>query len=228
VLTSFGDRPRAVVIGAGGGIGRAFVEILGSSTSVTGLTRAELDLDDPSSITAAAAGIDVPLDLIIVATGMLHDSAGGPEKSLRDLDPTRLARAFTVNAIGPALVAQAFLPKLRTDRKTVFVALSARVGSITDNRLGGWYGYRASKSALNQFIRTIAIEHARRAPLSVVASLHPGTVDTRLSAPFQRGVAPAKLFTAAFSAGAMLEVIDRLTPAQSGGFFAWDGSEIPF
>lgn len=228
MLTSFGDRPRAVVIGAGGGIGRAFVEILGSSTSVTGLTRAELDLDDPSSITAAAAGIDVPLDLIIVATGMLHDSAGGPEKSLRDLDPTRLARAFTVNAIGPALVAQAFLPKLRTDRKTVFVALSARVGSITDNRLGGWYGYRASKSALNQFIRTIAIEHARRAPLSVVASLHPGTVDTRLSAPFQRGVAPAKLFTAAFSAGAMLEVIDRLTPAQSGGFFAWDGSEIPF
>lgn len=228
MLTSFGDRPRAVVIGAGGGIGRAFVEILGSSTSVTALTRAELDLDDPSSITAAAAGIDVPLDLIIVATGMLHDSAGGPEKSLRDLDPTRLARAFTVNAIGPALVAQAFLPKLRTDRKTVFVALSARVGSITDNRLGGWYGYRASKSALNQFIRTIAIEHARRAPLSVVASLHPGTVDTRLSAPFQRGVAPAKLFTAAFSAGAMLEVIDRLTPAQSGGFFAWDGSEIPF
>ena len=228
MLTSFGDRPRAVIIGAGGGIGRAFVEILGSSTSVTGLTRAELDLDDPSSITAAAAGIDVPLDLIIVATGMLHDSAGGPEKSLRDLDPTRLARAFTVNAIGPALVAQAFLPKLRTDRKTVFVALSARVGSITDNRLGGWYGYRASKSALNQFIRTIAIEHARRVPLSVVASLHPGTVDTRLSAPFQRGVAPAKLFTAAFSAGAMLEVIDRLTPAQSGGFFAWDGSEIPF
>ena len=228
MLTSFGDRPRAVVIGAGGGIGRAFVEILGSSTSVTALTRAELDLDDPSSITAAAAGIDVPLDLIIVATGMLHNSAGGPEKSLRDLDPTRLARAFTVNAIGPALVAQAFLPKLRTDRKTVFVALSARVGSITDNRLGGWYGYRASKSALNQFIRTIAIEHARRAPLSVVASLHPGTVDTRLSAPFQRGVAPAKLFTAAFSAGAMLEVIDRLTPAQSGGFFAWDGSEIPF
>ncbi len=228
MLASFDTGLRAVVVGAQGGIGAALVDLLSSRGEVFGLTRADLDLTDPQSITAAARGIDAPVDLVIVATGLLHDAAGGPEKSLRDLDANRLARAFAVNATGPALVAQALLPKLRTDRKTAFIALSARVGSIADNRLGGWYGYRASKAALNQLLRTAAIEHARRAPLSVVAALHPGTVDTRLSAPFQRGVAPAKLFTPSFSAGAMLGVIDRLTPANSGGFFAWDGSEIPF
>ena len=228
VLPSFAPGLRAVVIGAGGGIGAAFVDLLRPRGDVIALTRAGLDLTDPASIMAAAAAIDGPLDLVIVATGVLHDAVAGPEKSLRDLDAGRLARSFAVNAIGPALVAQAFLPRLRTDRKTAFVALSARVGSIADNRLGGWHGYRASKAALNQLIRTVAIEHARRAPLSVVASLHPGTVDTRLSAPFQRGVAPAKLFTPAFSATAMLGVIDRLTPADSGGLFAWDGAAIPF
>jgi NAD(P)-dependent dehydrogenase (short-subunit alcohol dehydrogenase family) len=204
------------------------VDLLRPRATVVALARPDLDLTDPTSITAVAAAFDEPLDLVIVATGVLHDAAGGPEKSLRDLDAARLAHAFAVNAIGPALVAQAFLPKLRTDRKAAFVALSARVGSIGDNRLGGWYGYRASKAALNQLLRTAAIEHARRAPLSVVAALHPGTVDTRLSAPFQRGVAPDRLFTPAFSATALLAVIDRLTPADSGGFFAWDGSPIPF
>ncbi len=228
MLASFGTGLRAVVVGARGGIGAAMADLLSPRAEVISLTRADLDLTDPESITAAARGIDAPVDLVIVATGLLHDATGGPEKSLRDLDAGRLARAFAVNATGPALVAQALLPKLRTDRKTAFIALSARVGSIADNRLGGWYGYRASKAALNQLLRTAAIEHARRAPLSVVAALHPGTVDTRLSAPFQRGVAAGKLFTPSFSAGAMLGVIDRLTPADSGGFFAWDGSEIPF
>jgi len=219
------------VVGAGGGIGAAFADLFEASPRVVdynGYSRPYLDLTDPASITAAAAAIEGPLDVVIVATGLLHDAKGGPEKALRDLDAVRLAHSFAVNAIGPALVAQAFLPKLRTDRKTAFVALSARVGSIGDNRLGGWYGYRAAKAALNQLLRTAAIEHARRAPLSVVAALHPGTVDTRLSAPFQRGVAPAKLFTPAFSAAAMLDVIDGLTPTDSGGFFAWDGSAIPF
>jgi NAD(P)-dependent dehydrogenase (short-subunit alcohol dehydrogenase family) len=228
VLASFGPDFRAVVIGASGGIGGAFVDLLRDRGDVIALTRAELDLTDPASITAAAARIGGPIDLVIVATGMLHEAGGGPEKSLRDLDAARLARGFAVNAIGPALVAAAFLPRLRTDRKTAFAALSARVGSIADNRLGGWYGYRASKAALNQLLRTAAIEHARRAPLSVVASLHPGTVDTRLSAPFQRGVPDTKLFTPAFSAAAMLGVLDQLTPADSGGLFAWDGSAIPF
>lgn len=228
MLETFGPDLRAVVVGAGGGIGSAFVDLLRERGVVIPLARADLDLTDQASITAAAALIDGPLDLVIVATGTLHDTAGGPEKALRDLDAARLAYAFAVNAIGPALVAAAFLPLLRTNRKTAFVALSARVGSIADNRLGGWYGYRASKAALNQLMRTAAIEHARRAPLSIVAAVHPGTVDTPLSAPFQRGVAPAKLFTPAFSAAAMIDAVDRLTPADSGGFFAWDGSTIPF
>ena len=228
MLASFAPDLRAVVVGAGGGIGAALVERLALRGEVIALTRADLELTDPASIAAAAARIAGPLDLVVVATGMLHDTAGGPEKTLRDLDAARLAHAFAVNATGPALVAAAFLPKLRTDRKTAFVALSARVGSIGDNRLGGWYGYRASKAALNQLLRTAAIEHARRAPLSIVAALHPGTVDTRLSAPFQRGVAADRLFTPAFAAAALLDVIDRLTPAQSGGLFAWDGQPIPF
>ena len=228
MLTTFAPDLRAIVIGSGGGIGAAFVDLLAPRGNVTALARADLDLTNPTSIATAAARIDGPLDLVIVATGMLHDASAGPEKSLRDLDAARLMRAFAVNAIGPALVAQAFLPKLRTDRKTAFVALSARVGSIGDNRLGGWYGYRASKAALNQLLRTAAIEHARRAPLSVVAALHPGTVDTRLSAPFQRGVAADKLFTPAYAAAALLAVIDGLTPTESGGFFAWDGAAIPF
>nr|WP_295659763.1 SDR family NAD(P)-dependent oxidoreductase [Polymorphobacter sp.] len=228
LLTTFAPDLRIVVIGASGGIGSAFVDLLRPRGKVIPLARADLDLTDPASITAAAARIGGPLDLVIVATGLLHDAAGGPEKSLRDLDTTRLARSFAVNATGPALVAAAFLPLLRTDRKTAFAALSARVGSIADNRLGGWYGYRASKAALNQLLRTAAIEHARRAPLSVVASLHPGTVDTGLSAPFQRGVAQGKLFTPAFSARAMLDVLDGLTPTDSGGLYAWDGATIPF
>ena len=227
-LTTFAPDLRAVVIGASGGIGAAFVDLLRDRGEVVALNRADLDLTDPASITVAAERIGGPLDLLVVATGMLHDASGGPEKSLRDLDPARLARSFAINAIGPALVAKAFLPLLRTDRKTAFAALSARVGSIGDNRLGGWYGYRASKSALNQLLRTAAIEHARRSPLGIVASLHPGTVATNLSAPFQRGVPTAKLFTPAFSANAMLGVLDRLTPADSGGLFAWDGQAIPF
>ncbi len=228
MLASFGSDLRAVVVGAGGGIGAALAAALAGRGEIAALNRADLDLTDPVSIAAAAARVTGPIDLVIVATGRLHGEGGGPEKSLRDLDAARLAHSFAVNAIGPALVAQAFLPKLRTDRKTAFAALSARVGSIGDNRLGGWHGYRASKAALNQLLRTIAIEHARRAPLSVVASLHPGTVATRLSAPFQRGVAPDKLFTPEFAAAALLGVVDRLTPADSGGFFAWDGQAIPF
>ena len=157
LLTSFAPDLRAVVVGAGGGVGGALIDLLAPRGDVIALARSDLDLADPASIAAAAARIDAPLDLVIVATGMLHDASAGPEKSLRDLDSARLMRSLAVNAIGPALVAQAFLPKLRTDRKTAFVALSARVGSIGDNRLGGWYGYRASKAALNQFLRTAAI-----------------------------------------------------------------------
>ena len=223
MLASFGDDLHAVIVGAAGGIGAALIAALGARGSVTGLARTDLDLGDPASIAAAAERIDTPLDLVIVATGRLGRT---PERRLADLDGAALAEQFRINAIGPAMVAQAFLPKLRRDRKTVLAALSARVGSTADNRLGGWHGYRASKAALNSLVRTCAIEHARTHALGVCVTLHPGTVDTPLSRPFQRGV--ATLFTPPQAAAHLLDVIDRLTPSDSGGLFAWDGSRIAF
>ena len=210
---------RAAVIGASGGIGAAFVAALTAAGSeVIALSRADLDITDETSIAAAAARIGAPLDLVIVATGLLHGNGVAPEKAMRDLSAATLARYFAVNATGPALVAKHFLPLLARDRRAVFAALSARVGSISDNRLGGWYGYRASKAALNQLIRTLAIELARTRPEALCVALHPGTVDTGLSQPFQRGV--PDLFTPERSAAAMLAVLAGLTPADSGGCFA--------
>ena len=226
-LSSFAPGLHAVVIGAGGAIGGAFVDLLAADAQVahvTALDRTGLDLADPASIRRAAAGLPAPPDLVIVATGMLHAGPLRPEKSLAELSPDALAISFAVNTIGPALVAQAFLPLLPKGRKTLFAALSARVGSISDNRLGGWHAYRASKAALNQLIRTMAIEQTRRNPASLVVGLHPGTVDSRLSRPFQRGV--ATLFTPADSAAYLLAVIDRLTPADSGQLFDWRGDVI--
>lgn len=166
------------------------------------------------------------VDLVIVATGLLHDDAKGPEKALTDLDPTWLARTFAINAIGPAIVAKHFLPLLPADRRAVFAVLSARVGSIGDNKLGGWYGYRASKAALNMFVRTASIELARTRPRGIIVGLHPGTVDTQLSKPFQRNVAPGKLFTPATAAAHLLDVIDALKRPDSGNCLDWSGETI--
>ena len=143
------------------------------------------------------------------------------------LAQARLLRDYRINAVGPALVAKHFIPLLARDRRAVFTALSARVGSIGDNRLGGWHSYRASKAALNMLLRNLAVELGRTHPQAVVAGLHPGTVDTGLSAPFQKGVKPEKLFTADHSAERLLAVVDGLTPADSGGVFAWDAARIP-
>lgn len=214
---------RSVVVGASGGIGRALANALAQRGDVVRLSRPELDIRDEASVRAAAERVG-SADTVIVATGLLHDDAQGPEKSLAALDPTALARSFAVNTIGPALVAKHFLPRLPRDRRAVFAALSARVGSIGDNRLGGWYSYRASKAALNQLIRTAAIELRRTHRHAICVALHPGTVDTRLSQPFQRGV--PDLFTPERSAAALLGVLDGLTPEQSGRLFAWDGQEI--
>ena len=184
-------------------------------------------MDDSLADTVAALG--TPLDLVLVATGRLTRADGsGPEKALRQVSAAGLHELFADNAIVPALIASAVQQLLPRDRRAVFAVLSARVGSIGDNRLGGWHAYRASKAALNMLCRTIAIEWARSHPQAVVAALHPGTVDTGLSAPFQRGVAPDRLFTPDVSAAALLDVIDRLQPADSGGFFAWDGAPIPY
>lgn len=170
------------------------------------------------------------LHLVLNVAGLLHDAARGikPERRLEDLTPEALLASVTVNTLGPALAAKHFLKLLTHDQRAVFASLSARVGSIGDNRLGGWYSYRAAKAAQNQFTRTFAIEAARRAPQLIVAALHPGTVDTALSKPFSANVAEGKLFTTAQSAGYLLAVIDALKTEDSGGFRAWDGSVIPW
>ncbi|MBT8143324.1 MAG: SDR family NAD(P)-dependent oxidoreductase, partial [Gammaproteobacteria bacterium] len=149
-----------------------------------------------------------------------------PEKSMRELDADVMQEVFRLNTIGPAIIAKHCLPRMRRGHKSIFTALSARVGSIGDNRLGGWASYRASKAALNMLIRTLAIEQTRRAPASVVAGLHPGTVDTSLSAPFTGRVLPSRLFTPEKAAGQLLDFIEGLDATDTGGVFAWDGSRI--
>jgi NAD(P)-dependent dehydrogenase (short-subunit alcohol dehydrogenase family) len=239
------DGASIVVAGASGGLGAEFVRQLaadarvdcvwalhrGATPEFEGRVRTlEFDLgnEDSIRIAAEAVGRHGPIDAVIVATGLLHDNRVQPEKSLDRIDASNMLEAFRINAVGPILLAKHFLPLLRSERRSIFAALSARVGSIADNRLGGWASYRASKAALNMLLRTAAIEHKRRRPESIVIALHPGTVDTRLSAPFQRGVPDDKLFTPAFSVGRLLEVIDGLDANDSGGFFAWDGKPIEF
>jgi NAD(P)-dependent dehydrogenase (short-subunit alcohol dehydrogenase family) len=246
-LASLRDGYAAAVLGATGGLGAAFVAALAadprcarvhalarqSATPLNPDPRIEpltFDLLDESSIAGAAAMLAPrgPLDLVLVATGVLHDGSLQPEKSWRTLSAAALQRAFAVNAIGPALAARHLLPLLARDSKSVFAALSARVGSIADNRLGGWHAYRASKAALNMLVRTLAIELAQRNRAAICVALHPGTVDTRLSRPFQAGVPPERLMTPADSAARLLRVIDGLTPERSGTLVAWDGETIPF
>lgn len=228
----------AVVIGASGGIGSAFETVLideGAFQKVHGFARSRtgadhIDLLDEASIAAAAAEVakGPPPILVIVATGLLHTSEAGPEKALRELDPGWLANNYTVNAIGPALVAKHFMPLMPKGSRTVFAALSARVGSISDNHLGGWYAYRASKAALNMLMRTAAIEERRRNDRSIVVTLHPGTVDTVLSKPFQGNTQPGRLFSAERAALQLLDVIEGLKAADSGKLFDYEGNEIAF
>ena len=226
----------AVVIGASGGIGGALEAALideAAFDAVHGFARSRtgplhIDITDEASIAAAAAIVargPAP-SLIIVATGLLHADDLGPEKSLNDLDPAWLARNFAVNAIGPAIVAKHFLPLMPRTGKSVFAALSARVGSISDNKLGGWYGYRASKAALNMLVKTLAIEDKRRNDRGIVVALHPGTVDTALSRPFQSNVQPGRLFDAERAALQLLDVIEELRPPDSGKLFDFEGIEI--
>lgn len=245
LLPSFNSDMRVAVFGASGGIGAALVAHLANDKQVAHVhagargaahivsakvTPFQFDLTDESSIADAAArfAADGALDLVIVATGVLHDGSFQPEKSWRDISADAFARAFAVNATGPTLIAKHCLPLLARDRRAAFAALSARVGSIEDNTLGGWTAYRASKAALHQIVRTCAIELARKNKTALCVALHPGTVDTPLSTPFQRGVTPEKLFTPAYSAERLLSVIDGLSPADSGQAFAWDGARIPF
>ena len=240
------SRSSAVVIGANGGIGSAVVTALAKSKHfgpIYALSRTRgkslpvgvqwhhVDLENEGSIEGAAAAVKndgVPVALVFVATGILHkDNEFRPEKTWRAQNRDAFARSFLINTVGPALVAKHFLPLLDCRMQSVFAALSARVGSIADNRLGGWHAYRASKAALNMLIRNYAIELERRNPLAVCVGLHPGTVDTALSQPFQAQIPPEQLFTPAFAASRLLGVLDKLMPNDSGKVFAWDGKLIP-
>jgi NAD(P)-dependent dehydrogenase (short-subunit alcohol dehydrogenase family) len=237
----------AVVVGVGGGIGRALADQLSQDNAydrVVGLSRhppegwadgarqiwMPADILDEAALASAAAAIAAlgKPARIIVATGLLKGEGVAPEKSMSALSAGALTTLFAVNAVGPALVAKHFLPLTPRDRPSLFAALSARVGSIGDNHLGGWHGYRASKAALNMLIRTLALENQRRRLLGICVALHPGTVDTPLSAPFNAAVPASRLFSPERSAAALMAVMDGLGPAANGGFFAWDGSQIPW
>jgi NAD(P)-dependent dehydrogenase (short-subunit alcohol dehydrogenase family) len=229
-----GDAGTALVIGAQGGIGGALAAALeaeGRWRRVIGLSRRgdpPLDITEEASVEAVAARVaeEAPdLALVIVATGFLHDSRFGPEKGWKQLDAAHMAKAFAVNAIGPALLMKHLLPRLRRDGPALFAALSARVGSIGDNRLGGWTSYRASTAALNMIVRNVAIEWGRTRPGAIVVAVHPGTVDTALSRPFggeRKGRPPA------VAAADILRVVDALAQADSGTFVAYDGARLPW
>ena len=232
--------PAALVVGASGGIGRALVEALvarggsqvhawsRSGDAAPGAIAAAVDIEDEAAIANAVAALgDAPLACVLVATGLLHGEGVAPERALAELDGAALARLFAVNVIGPALLLKHLAPRLPRKGRAAVGLLSARVGSLGDNRLGGWYGYRASKAALNMVIRTAAVELARTRPEALVVGLHPGTVATPLSAPFQARVPPERLRTPARAAADLLAVLDRLEPPDSGGVYAYDGARLP-
>ncbi|VXC71562.1 Short-chain dehydrogenase [Pseudomonas sp. 8Z] len=230
-LTSLGSDYKALVIGASGTLGQAFCQLLRADdncASVRELSRGStpaLDLEAPHSIAAAAEALadEGPFQLILHTAGLLHRPGIAPEKSLSAIEADSLQAVFQVNALGPALVLRHFLPLL--DKQGAMAMLSAKVGSIGDNRLGGWYAYRASKAALNMLIKTAAIELARSKPKARLLSLHPGTVISPLSHPF-RGATAAR--PAELAAAQMLQVIDSLGPEHSGSFHAYDGQPLPW
>lgn len=227
-----------LVVGASGGIGAAFFEELSQrepEARVIGTSRngAEhllpLDLADSASIDAFVARLakmEFAADQVIIATGLLHHDQKGPEKSYRDLDADWLTQVMQVNAIGPIYLLGKLIGLLDRKAKVQISLLSARVGSISDNRLGGWYGYRASKAALNMYLKTLSIELARTHKGVQILSLHPGTTDTALSKPFQARVPADKLFTPEFAATSLLNVMQQAEGSGSGQFLAWDGQTI--
>jgi NAD(P)-dependent dehydrogenase (short-subunit alcohol dehydrogenase family) len=231
-MNTFPDGFRALVIGASGGIGQAFVQTLQADphcAEVIGLHRhsePRLDFDDEASIASAADALrgQGKFHLIINAAGVLHTANFMPEKKLGDMSYAQLEATFRINTFGPALVLRHFTPLLDAQR-SVLAVISAKVGSIEDNRLGGWYSYRASKAALNMLLKTAAIEVKRSNPMAVLVSLHPGTVNTGLSKPF-KGEQIGRAATVA--AGDMLGVLAQLTPADTGCFLAYNGARLPW
>tara|TARA_E500000331_G_scaffold193395_2_gene185931 strand:+ start:2821 stop:3534 length:714 start_codon:yes stop_codon:yes gene_type:complete len=233
---------KVAVIGSSGAIGSAFVDhyindqsinsIFSFSRSSIGIDNNKvkhfsIDIENENSVQDAAKSVEeINFDEIIIASGLLHTNEFGPEKSIKDLKADNILKVLNVNTVGPAIIGKYFLPLLNKDNKSVMAFLSARVGSISENKLGGWYAYRASKSALNQVIKTFSIELKRINPKAIIIGLQPGTVDSELSAPFKRSVSNNKLFTAEYSVSQLLEVIERADESSSGNLISWDGEII--
>lgn len=255
LITVAGGPINVLVMGASSGIGLAMVSRLVAHSGVAMIHAASrhacdslpllallqqypdrlrlVDADiasepDLSQLAATLRSHDSSLHLALNTVGLLHDSEIQPEKALQQVTSAGLARAFAVNAFGPILLGKALMPFFRHGGMAVFASLSARVGSISDNRLGGWYAYRAAKAAQNQLLKTFSIELARINRHAIVLALHPGTTDTPLSKPYQGNVRADALFSADYAASRLLEVISQRTPADTGGFFAWDGTHIPW
>jgi NAD(P)-dependent dehydrogenase (short-subunit alcohol dehydrogenase family) len=249
------DEINALIVGASRGIGLGFVRQLLLDSRVTKIyatyrnqeTATELfslasqypqrlvtlymELTDELQIAGSVEKISLEitkLHLVINCVGILHENNLQPEKSLKQINPDNLIRYFQVNSIGGVLLAKHLLPLFRHKQPSIFACISAKVGSIGDNRLGGWYGYRASKSALNMFMKTVAIEYQRRCPQTIVVTLHPGTTDTDLSQPFQKNVFPEKLFPVEKTVKQLLIVMSKLELNDSGKFFSWDGNVLPW
>ena len=235
------SRRWALVIGAGGGLGAALVQTLSipgehgidGVLSLGRATQPAIDYSDEASLENAAAWVaaqcaaeGAELRLLIVASGFLHGAAGQPERSWAQLDPDYLRQVFLVNTIGPALVMKHFLPLLPRQGRCAAGFVSAKVGSIGDNALGGWYGYRAAKAALNQLVKTAAIELKRRNPQALCVALHPGTVDTALSKPFAK--AGLKLRSPDVAAKELLSVLAGLEPQQTGSLVDYQGNTLPW
>ena len=240
----------ALIVGASQGIGLEFVRQLLQTNRVEHIyatyrsTQSELlaiadprlrclpmDITEEAQIAALVQEIQTEtaaLPYVINCVGVLHEGAMQPEKSLRQLNAEQLLHYFQVNSIGAVLLAKHVHSLLKHSDRAIFATISAKIGSIGDNQLGGWYGYRASKTALNMFMRTTAIEYKRTCPRAIVVTLHPGTTDTQLSRPFQRNVSPEKLFTVERTVEQLLAVLSQLQESDSGEFFSWDGSHLPW
>ncbi|MBM0743053.1 SDR family NAD(P)-dependent oxidoreductase [Phormidium sp. CLA17] len=239
-----------MVVGAGQGIGLGFVRQLLEGDRVNCLYATyrnvdsellqiddprlhclALDIMDEAQIAAVVQKIQAEtsaLHHVINCVGVLHDGTMQPEKSLRQLNADQLLHYFQVNSIGAVLLAKHIQPLLKHRDRALLATISAKVGSIGDNQLGGWYGYRASKAALNMFMRNVAIEYKRTCPRAIVVNLHPGTTDTELSRPFQRNVPPEKLFSVKRTVQQLLTVMDGLQENDSGEFFSWNGDRLPW
>ena len=218
---------RSLIIGSSGGIGSALAKRWSTDDEVVGLSRSEdgLDMTDEASVESRLSGLEPPFDRIIVATGALELEGNAPEKSIRQLSPEAMMQQFRLNSVGPALVVKHGIRLLPRDRRSVLAVLSARVGSIGDNRLGGWYSYRASKAALNQLMHTASIELARTHKQAICVALHPGTVATKFTEKYLGRHASVRPDEAAEN---LESVIDGLTPEDTGGFFDWAGERVPW